>query len=228
MRAGGGIKKRAGLRWVESGSMGGREGERLVLSLFAPAYPAVDNLLGDGSALDNQCNTVVLLRVVDVDTAGIDTDELVLVHAVGIDQEVVGDFAAALGELLVVTDGACERVGGTDNVELGGIVEVAGFLGEGLQAFPGVVVEVVFVKLEVYDGGGQVEYLVDRQQFVEDVYWRSFFHAFTQFRHLVVQTDDFVVDGVDTYGIEVFAFAGEVLDGVALTVEMLDFAVEDL
>ena len=121
--------------------MGGKEGERLVLSLFAPAYPAVDNLLGDGSALDNQCNTVVLFRVVDVDTAGIDTDELVLVRSDCrlIETDTSDPVIHTVEDLVDVLDG---------------VVEVACLAGKLFKAFAGVVVEVVFVKLEVYDSGG--------------------------------------------------------------------------
>ena len=44
---------------------------------FAEAEPAVDDFLGDGGALDDEDHTVVLLRVVVVDTAGVDGNQLV-------------------------------------------------------------------------------------------------------------------------------------------------------
>ena len=109
-------------------------------------HPAVDDFLGDRSALDNKDHAVVLLWVVVVDTASINGQELIGADAEVLGEEVESCLATALGEALVIADGAGEGVGGTDDVELGGVGQVVDVFGEVLKSFAGVVVEVVFVE----------------------------------------------------------------------------------
>ncbi len=124
--------------------------------------------------------------------------------------------------------GTSNRVGGTNDVELDGVVEQTSLFGKVLQSFAGVVIEVVFVELVVDDGGGQVELLVCIEKVLEDVPRLVVAGARLRVVDQMFQAVKLVVDGGDTCCIFVGLCSGKVLDGVAFAIKPVNLAVKSL
>lgn len=121
-------------------------------------------------------------------------------------------------------DGAGDGVGGTNQVELNGVGEVARVFGEVLQALAGVVVEAVFVEFEVDHSAGEVEYRVDVEQFGDGVL--GFSALFLAATEEVLCAFQFAVEGVDGDGVVVAELVEVAREAVALGFQSADDTFE--